>query len=90
MTTPIPAAAELAAAAHRVAVIALGLLPLLLVTLCLLPAVAVLPFWSDGADRLSTVLTRLTAWTRVVLTAGNPPCAGQGPTGTRQGQRGTW
>jgi len=53
--------------AQRVAVTALMLLPLLLVTVSSIPALTVLPFLPGGPDRADSLITRLTAWTRVIL-----------------------
>jgi hypothetical protein len=71
--TPVPAAAmtapvPLLGSMHRVAVTALALLPLLLVTICSIPALTILPFLPGGPDRVNVLITRLSAWTRIILT----------------------
>jgi hypothetical protein len=52
---------------QRVLVVALTLIPLLLVTIGSLPAVAVLPFLPGGADRVQKLVDQLAAWTRIIL-----------------------
>ena len=62
---------------NRVAVTALALLPLLLVTVCCIPALIVLPFLPDGPDRADVLITRLTAWTRIILTLSAPAASAE-------------
>jgi len=52
---------------QRVLVVALALIPLLLVTIGSLPAVAVLPFLPGGADRVHKLVDQLAGWTRIIL-----------------------
>ena len=52
---------------QRVLVVALILIPLLLVTIGSLPAVAVLPFLPGGVDRVQKLVGGLVAWTRIIL-----------------------
>jgi len=48
-------------------VVALLLLPLLLVTISSLPAVAVLPFLPGGVERVQKLVTQLVGWTRIIV-----------------------
>jgi hypothetical protein len=54
---------------RRVAVTALVVLPLLIVTLVVSPALLVLPFSSGGNDRALGLIGKLIVWTRVVVSA---------------------
>jgi hypothetical protein len=52
---------------QRVLLVALTLVPLLLVTVSTLPALIILPFIPDGAQRADQLITQLIAWTRTIL-----------------------
>lgn len=69
--SPLPPGALAAAGAHRVLVTALMAVPLVLVTVSLMPALVVLPLLPDGTRRAQALLGRLTAWTRTILTGSN-------------------
>ncbi|UKY51552.1 hypothetical protein [Streptomyces inhibens] len=52
-------------------IVALGLLPLLLVTLASLPALMLMPFVGpSGADRSAAVMKNLIVWTKTLLRGG--------------------
>lgn len=53
--------------AQRVMIVALTLIPLLLVTASLLPALIVLPFLPGGVDRVRKIVAQLIIWTRAIL-----------------------
>lgn len=56
--------------AQRIAVVALGGLPLLLISLAVVPAVLVLPFCgAAGGRRAQEIVQQLIAWNRALLTA---------------------
>jgi hypothetical protein len=52
---------------QRVAVVALTLTPLLLVTIGSLPALIILPFLPGGEDRSRNIVAQLIIWTRTIL-----------------------
>ncbi|MGD0609138.1 MAG: hypothetical protein ABSA53_36865 [Streptosporangiaceae bacterium] len=52
---------------QRVVVVALILIPLLLITISSLPAVAILPFLPGGVDRVLKIVAQLIAWTMAIL-----------------------
>jgi hypothetical protein len=52
---------------QRVALVALTLTPLLLITISLLPALALLPFFPSGVDRVRKLVAQLIIWTRTIL-----------------------
>lgn len=53
---------------QRIAVVALGSLPLLLISLAAVPAVLVLPFCgADGAHRAEEIVRQLIVWNRALL-----------------------
>jgi hypothetical protein len=43
------------------------LIPLLLITISSLPAVAILPFLPGGVDRVLKIVAQLIAWTMAIL-----------------------
>lgn len=61
--------ASVARSLQRVFLVALCLIPVLLVTIASLPALAVLPFTAQGAQRSSKVLLHIASWTQRTLTA---------------------
>lgn len=52
---------------HRAAVVALTVVPLLLVTACIAPALVVLPFLPKGIERARILIAQLVSWTRSIL-----------------------
>lgn len=56
-------------AVQRVLLVALSLVPVIMVTVASLPALAILPFTADGARRSSDVLRQLASWTQRTLVA---------------------
>jgi hypothetical protein len=53
---------------QRVLLLAIGIIPVVLVTVSALPAVLVLPFLgSSGVQRAERLLKQLVSWTRVLL-----------------------
>lgn len=54
---------------RRIAVTALAILPLLIVTLVTSPALLILPFSSRGNDRALKLIGKMVIWTRVVVSA---------------------
>lgn len=67
---------------QRIAVIALGSIPLVLVTICCAPALVILPFFSSGADRAHRIVEQLIKWTRTILNGSHehPAIRRRGPT----------
>lgn len=58
---------------QRVLLLAIGIVPVVLVTLSALPAVLVLPFFGTGGlQRAERLLLQLIAWTRVLLQGTQP------------------
>ncbi|WP_432116657.1 hypothetical protein [Streptomyces sp. S1] len=53
--------------AQRALIVLVATVPLLLVTLALLPALAVLPFRHERAAHAQAMVRQLSAWTRVLL-----------------------
>ncbi|MFI9122656.1 hypothetical protein ACIGW0_25260 [Streptomyces bikiniensis] len=53
--------------AQRALIVLVATVPLLLVTLALLPALAVLPFRRERAAHAQAMVRQLSAWTRVLL-----------------------
>ncbi|MFF3068896.1 hypothetical protein [Kitasatospora sp. NPDC057936] len=54
---------------QRIAVTALALVPVVMVTAATLPALVVLPLLPDGAARASALIDRLQRWTATILTS---------------------
>jgi hypothetical protein len=54
--------------AQRVFLVIIGIVPLLLLTIAVLPAVVILPFFgAPELQRAETLIHRLTTWLRVLL-----------------------
>ncbi|NBE54533.1 hypothetical protein [Streptomyces boluensis] len=75
--TPVPPlfttlAVSAGAALCRTLTAAVLVLPLLLVTVASLPALAVLPFLRDGELRTERLLRQLVGWTRVLTLRRHP------------------
>ncbi len=62
MSTVLTATAALLRGGQRPLVTALCLLPLLMVTVCCIPALVVLPFWPTGHARATELLLQLKEW----------------------------
>ncbi|MET9495084.1 hypothetical protein [Streptomyces sp. NPDC006552] len=54
---------------QRVLIVLLALLPLLVVTLAYVPALALLPFFPAAGERTRDMVRQLTTWTRTALIA---------------------
>lgn len=52
---------------QRVVIVALGLVPLILVTVVSLPALLVLPFFPSGLDRAGRIINCLKIWSVALL-----------------------
>jgi hypothetical protein len=63
---PFPSARHLMAI-QRVALVLILLLPLLVVTVASVPALAILPFTRTGSERVVKLIERLVTWTRALL-----------------------
>ncbi|MER5814140.1 hypothetical protein [Streptomyces californicus] len=61
---------QLESGVQRIVVVALGSLPLLLISLAVVPAVLVLPFCgAAGGRRVQEIVQQLIVWNRALLTA---------------------
>jgi len=52
---------------QRVMLVALMMIPLLIVTIGLLPALMILPFLHGGVDQARKLVAQLIIWTRTIL-----------------------
>jgi hypothetical protein len=52
---------------QRVAVVGLVSIPLILATVCCVPALILLPFMPGGAKKANALISKLIAWTKIIL-----------------------
>ena len=66
--TPGPGLLRHARGIQRALLVALLLVPLLIVTVALVPALVVLPFLKSRGTQVRSLVAQLAAWTRALLT----------------------
>ncbi|MFZ3557972.1 hypothetical protein [Streptomyces sp. BH055] len=69
MASPWTAVVAGARWTQRVLIVLLALLPLLIVTLAYVPALALLPFFPAAGERIKEMVHQLITWTRTTLIA---------------------
>jgi len=58
---------------QRVAIVALAIIPLILVTICSVPALIVLPFIPGGVNTMKMLISKLIVWTKIILSGSQIP-----------------